>query len=658
MPHIPRRVPGWTVALPILLALHWPPALRAQVAQDTASLPEIVVTGTRYPVPPESLAATLTVVRGDDIRAQGILFVSDALREVPGVQVVQGGSFGAQTSVFLRGGESNFVKVLVDGVPLNQPGGAYDFGSLTTDNVERIEILRGPASVLYGSDAVSGVVQIITRRGAGPVQGAASAEGGTYGSFRWQGTAEGGSRVFDWSASVSRFTTDGAYAFNNDYRNTVASALLRLRPGARTDAALSARYADGRFNFPTDFTGALVDLNQFTTERTTTLSLELAHRFAPALEGRVLLGRNAITSGYDNQPDPAPGPSDLFVSTTDVERRTVDAHALFSALPRTALVGGVTYEHEHETSASDGSFGPSGDTLARHNWGFYLQASTEPWRPLRFTAGGRLDENERFGTFWTYRASALAFPLAATRLRLSVGSAFREPSFFENYATGFVVGNPDLRPERSTSFEAGIERDLLRGRFTAGVTGFVQHFRDLIQFTALPPTPGAPNYFNAAAANASGLEATLAVRRIGPLSAGIAYTRLETRATDAGFDSGGDAEFVQNQPLLRRPHDQLSVRAQTARASRLTLGAVLTYVGSREDIRFAQFPAPSRRVTLPAYATLDLSAAWTGIHPLRRGPAVGLTARVENLFDERYEQVAGFPARGRTVRVGASTSIR
>ena len=147
------------------LFLLLPAGLAAQETADTASLPEIVVTATRYPVRPDSVAATVTVLRGDDLRAQGIRFVTDALRQVPGAHLVQSGPYGAATSLFVRGGESDYVKVLVDGVPVNQPGGFYDFGSLTTDNVERIEILRGPGSVLYGSDAIAGVVQIVTRQG-------------------------------------------------------------------------------------------------------------------------------------------------------------------------------------------------------------------------------------------------------------------------------------------------------------------------------------------------------------------------------------------------------------------------------------------------------------------------------------------------------------
>jgi vitamin B12 transporter len=190
--------------------------LDAQESRDTTQLPEIVVTATRYPVSTDSVGVAVTVLRGDDLRAQGIRSVGDALRQVPGAQVVQGGGFGAQTSLFLRGGESDYVKVLVDGVAVNQPGGAYDFANLTTDNVDRIEIVRGPGSVLYGSDAISGVVQIVTREGRGGATVSADGEAGTYGSLRWEAEALGGGDALGWSAAVSRRTTDGIYDFNSD----------------------------------------------------------------------------------------------------------------------------------------------------------------------------------------------------------------------------------------------------------------------------------------------------------------------------------------------------------------------------------------------------------------------------------------------------------
>jgi vitamin B12 transporter len=631
-------------------------AAAAQEPHDTTALPEIVVTATRYPVSADSLGVSVTVLRGDELRAQGIRSVGDALRQVPGAQVVQGGGFGAQTSLFLRGGESDYVKVLVDGVPVNQPGGAYNFANLTTDNVERIEIVRGPGSVLYGSDAIAGVVQVVTRAGRGPPGASAAAEGGTYGSFRWEAGASGGSEPLGWSATASRRTTDGIYDFNDAYHNTVLSGRLRARPDARTTVALSGRFADGTFHFPTDFTGAPTDHNQSSAERTTTLALDLTRRLGRAVDGQLLVGRHAANDEFVNPPDSANDPSGFSDSRIDVRRWTVETRALARLPARVRGMAGVSLDDERQETfaraAPDQPLAESDSTRDRTNWGFYLQAVAAPHPAVQVTLGGRLDQNERFGSFWTYRASALAFVTGLTRLRASVGTGFKEPGFFDNYATGFATGNPDLRPERSFSVEGGVTQEVPSLRASVSLTGFAQRFRDLIQFTFAPPTPGGPNFFNVAAANASGVEVGVLVRPVSGLEVSGAYTRLHTEVTDAGFDSGEDATFVNGRRLLRRPDDLLTFSARSAVAGRGRIGAVLTVVGGRDDLRFAQFPDPTVRVTLPSYATLDLSGGWTVVAPLE------LTARVENLFDATYEQAANYRSPGRTIVVGATAHVR
>jgi vitamin B12 transporter len=635
-----------------------PTLLLAQQTRDTVALPEIVVTATRYPVAPDSVAATVTVLRGDDLRAQGIRFVGDALRQVPGVQVAQGGSYGATSSLFVRGGESDYVKVLVDGVPVNQPGGSFDFASLTTDNVERIEVLRGPGSVLYGSDAIAGVVQIVTREGRGPVSLSGSAEGGTFGTAEWQVAALTGGERLGWSASVSQLTTDGIYDFNNSYRNTVGSARLRVSPGERTKVGVGFRYTDGKFHFPTDFTGDPVDHNQFNSDETTTLSLDAGHRFSEVVEGQLLLGRNASTTRFENPEDtPGEGSSSTL---TDTERRTVEARAQIRGPAGVRGLAGVSFDHQHlESTSSFGGFEDTPFDRTRDNWGFYLQASALPVRGLQVTAGGRLDENQRFGSFWTYRASALAFASPSTRVRGSVGTGFKEPGLFENFSTSFTRGNPDLKPERSFSVEGGVDQDLAGGLVTLGVTGFAQRFRDLIQFNAITASPEDPNFFNVAAANASGMEATLRVRPAAQLEASVSYTHVATKVTDSGFDSDPAATFVEGDRLLRRPTDALSMRATYAGGGRLQLGAVLTWVGNRDDVRFNQFPEPSERVTLPSYATVDLSGTLTLLRSRPGGvPGLDLTARVENLFDEDYEQAVRFRSPGRAIFVGLATHVR
>jgi vitamin B12 transporter len=608
------RVPFAAAAATLLLC---PPVLAGQERADTAALPEIVVTATRYPASADSVAATVTVIRGEDLRTRGVRFVADALREIPGAQVVQNGPYGSATSLFVRGGESDYVKVLVDGVPVNQPGGAFDLGSLTTDNVERIEVLRGPGSVLYGSDAISGVVQIITRQGEGRAAATATAEGGSFGSARVEGSALGGGPWGGWSASLSRLTSDGTYAFNNDYRNTSASARVGVAPDDRSRVGVSGRWYDAVYHFPTDFIGTPVDHNQHTTDRTLALAVDGARRLSAAVEAQLLLGRSDMTATFVNLPDPPPGPPDASSSRVAVDRTSAEGRLQLRLPAGIRGVAGSAFEREHQ---NDGTADRD-----RDNWGFYAQATATPLDRLQLTAGGRLDQNQRFGDFWTYRASALAFVASHTRVRASVGTGFKEPSFFENFDSPFSVGNPDLRPERTFGVEGGVDRDLLGDRLGVSVTLFAQRFRDLVQYTFLTAAPTDPNYFNVAAANASGVEATVRVRPRGPVQGSVSYTHLATRVTDAGFDSGDAATFLQGDRLLRRPDDAVTLRADAALADRLRLGATLLWVGSRDDIRFALFPEPERHGHRAAGAARQAGAGCHGAggEPAGRGLRAG-----------------------------------
>ena len=232
-------------------------------AQDTARLGTVVVSASKVPKPASTLTQPVTVLLGEDLRARGVTRVSDALREVPGAALVQSGSYGALTSLFLRGGESRYTKVLIDGVPVNAPGGSFDFSHLTTDNIDRIEIVRGPSSVLHGADAVSGIVQIFTRRGSGDQRASIGLRGGTYRSLDVDADAAGLTPLGGFTLGAAHHSTDGIHPFNNQYKNGTLSTALTLPPSATGDARVSARYTAAEFHYPTDFTGQPVDSNSY-----------------------------------------------------------------------------------------------------------------------------------------------------------------------------------------------------------------------------------------------------------------------------------------------------------------------------------------------------------------------------------------------------------
>ena len=625
-----------------LLAL----TLAVQQPRDTVVLPPVVVTATRVPLPADMLSSAVTVLRGSDLVADGIRTVADALQLVPGATIVETGSFGGQTSLFMRGGESDYAKVLLDGVPLNQPGGAIDLANLTTDNIERIEVLRGPASVLYGSDAVTGVIQIFTKTGAARrsiVSGELRA--GSYALTNGALDAAGGTGKVSYSARLSRFSTDGIYSYNNEYRNTVASGALKYTPDAHSDVALVYRYGDANYHIPTDFTGAPVDSNQRSAERGPQLSLNAAHRFGQSgpVEVRLIGALREARMFFNDEPD-SPGEDGTFGSQDFVRRAAGTGLLTWRKDEAITLTGGVEYEDQRQRGNSEFissvvSFSSSID-VQRHNTGYFFQGVVGAGRAA-LTAGGRLDDNSQFGTHGTYRAGVVYRVLTRTRVRASAGTGFKEPTFFENFASGAVQGDSSLDPERSTSWEVGVEHGIASsGSIT--VTYFNQRFRDLIEFGPAP-FPGGPNYFNVTAAIANGIETAVSAKLSSAVTFGLRYTYLHTRVEKSATPNDPDGLFVPGKALIRRPAHTVTpeLSATTGRVHVMVGGR---WVGQRDDLDFRR-PPGQRRVVLDPYTRVNLAAEYD----LDR---IVLSGRVENLFNDQTQEIAGFRPRGRTIIVG------
>ncbi|MGH7701011.1 MAG: TonB-dependent receptor plug domain-containing protein [Gemmatimonadales bacterium] len=643
---------GWFVLAPVLLA---PRA--AQPQGDTVTLEPVVVTATRVPVSAGAVASAVTVLRGAELRARGLTTVAQALRAVPGATVVETGSFGGQTALFLRGGESDYVKVLLDGVPLNQPGGAFDFADLTLDNVDRIEVLNGPASVLYGSDAVTGVVQIFTRAGTGAPRVEAEARAGTYGTTDLAAQVAGGTRLVGYSAALSRFGSDGLYAYNNGYRNTTVSGRLRVAPDARSEVGLAYRYGDNVYHFPTDGAGRPVDSNQVSTGRGPAASLSLHRLLGAGVDVRALATWREQRAGFLDEPD-SPGEDGRFQSGDLVRRASAGALVSWRGGAGTMLSLGVEYEDErqHGRSLFEASFGSFPDSIdvGRWNRAAYAQAMLGLGPAVTANVGVRVEDNSQFGGHATWRVGAVWRLDDATRLRAAAGTGFKEPTFFENFARGFVRGNPDLDPERSASWEAGLEHQV--HGVTLAATYFRQRFRDLIEFTFTPVPPDSVNYFNVAGARAEGVELSLEAALGAGVTAGLGYAYLDTRVLDAGLDGGPDGLFVAGASLLRRPAHALSghVRVSPGERTFVTLDARL--VGARDDLDFSRAPG-DRRVTLGPSAGFDAAAEWVAFGSRSAGPELVLTLRVENVTDDDGRQIANFPPRGRTLLFGARITL-
>ncbi|HXY69982.1 MAG TPA: TonB-dependent receptor, partial [Gemmatimonadales bacterium] len=419
-----------------------------------------------------------------------------------------------------------------------------------------------------------------------------------------------------------------------------------------TSARLVARYTNDVYHYPTDGSGNVVYHNQYQTGGQLVASLDLGRWLTSQLQARVLLGGTESSGRVDQQPN---SPADTlgfyaFTSFDRLSRRSADARLDFHAAGGTVLTAGTALETEAERSSSLSlsQYGPSPGSLVVSRWNraFYVQALAEPVRALSLVAGARAERNQAFGSFATWRAGA-AWQLGGAKLHATVGTAFKEPSFFENYATGYVTGNPALAPERATGWDAGVEQRLLGGRLTLGATWFSQRFRNLIQFTFAPPTPTSPNYYNVAAADASGLELVASVAPGDALSLTAQYTYTHTSAADSGFDG---AAFAQGGRLLRRPSHQASLVAGYRAGARANASVTALWVGDRVDEDFSG--ATPARVTLPPYLRLDLAGDVALRHARGAAPGVTATLKVENLLDRRYEQVLNFPSRRRALYLG------
>lgn len=618
------------------------------LAQDT--LPPTVITATRLPTPLRAQTATVTVLEGATLRAEGITHVGDALRRVPGIAMARSSGIGSQHTVFMRGAQGNHVRVLVDGIAINEPGGTLDLGRLTLDDVERIEVVRGPASVLYGSEAVAGVIQIITRSG-GAQRVSAELGGGSFGSVRGSLGASGRLGNLGWSLQGDRHAMDGVLAFNNAYRNDGVSAALRFTPDERTDVRLTTRYNNSMYEYPTGSSGQLVDRNAERTENRVLAGLEAGRRWTRRVETRAQYTWMDLLPRTNDGSD-TPGDTLGFYgyyARGAVKRRMADARTIIRLAEAQFVTLGAEWARDQErtSSVSQSQFGNFPDELqaARENRAVYAQGQGEAGR-LSYTLGARLDENSAFGSFRTARLGAGWRVNSALRLRSSAGTAFKAPNFFENFAGGFTVGNPNLKPEESRSADLGLELTLGTGANIA-LTGFAQEFTNLIQYNG-GVALGAPNYENIVAANAGGVEFTLILPRWAGVQPVFGHTWTRTSVEQAGFDTTASATFVAGGRLLRRPTHLTTLQLSRAVAGLGQFSALIVRTGEREDRDFSSFPAGV--VNLGGFTTVDLAAELT--LPATLGRDARLVIRADNATNVAFTQVSGFQSPGRILYAG------
>ncbi len=615
----PKRIGGIVCTTILTTVLVLPSNVQAQDAGADDAAPEpqaeirddIVVTAHRMESPADSVGSSVTVITAEEIAARGKTSVAELLRTVAGLEVVRGGGGGQVTSVFLRGGSSSHTLVLVDGVRMNNAAtGAFDFADLTSDQIERIEVLRGPQSTLYGSEAMTGVVSITTRRGLGvgaSVEGLA--EAGSHGHQRLRLGVDGTAGRFDYHLTASDLRTDGVSAAaapateDDPYENTslAGRAGFDFAGDGRLDLVLRSFTGDVSIDGFDFLAGPVDDLNRL-QERDALLG---------GLTFKKSLGRlqQTVFVGFHDDEIRGSDPEDAFGNFTFRSRdQELTLQSDVTVTQDDVLSFGYTFE---ERRVDGTSFDESIEIES-----IYLQNVFSKDR-FSFTVGGRYDDHSHFGGEATFRLAASWKATASTRLHTSYGTAFKAPTLNDLFFPFF--SNPDLEPETNRGLDLGLEQRF-GDNVTLDVTYFESDFEDLIAFDFVTFLPQ-----NLAAAESRGVEATLTYRAGPHFEMRTAYTWNETE------------DLATGQRLARRPEHRGVVDFFLKPTEKLRATATLIVVRERID---------SDTTPMDDYERVDLNVRY------RLSPSWEPYLRVENLFDEDYEELNGFTTPGAVAFVG------
>jgi len=600
----------------------------------------IVVAATRVALPLEKVASSTTVVTADEIERKQLRTVSDVLRSVPGVDVVRSGGAGGNTVVFIRGANSEHTLVLIDGVEANNPitpNRAFNFADLSTENIERIEIVRGAQSTLYGSDALGGVINIVTRRGSGRSQGEVAIEGGSYATFTERAAVRGGTDAFDYSLGISRVDSGGISAADagdgnsehDRYGLSAFSARIDGRPSDVVALSVTARYEGGRSDIDNGGGAGADDPNRrVRNENLFTRGQAALELLNGMLEQTWGVGYSAQRFDDDNDPDPG-HPNDRLRSNYDGDRIKFDVQNNLRLADDAQVILGLETEEEQGSSGyrSVSDFGPFDSFLAERTArtsGVYGQLLLSLGDGFSSSFGLRVDDHDEFGSEVTWRvAPTYTFADIGTKVSATVGTGYKAPSLFQLYSE---YGFTDLEPEESLSLDASIEQ-AVSDEVSVGVTWYRNDFDNLITFD-----PDTFIFANIAAATTQGVETFIAAELGEELSARASYTYLDSEDQST------------NAALLRRARHKAALDIRFDPRDRLTLTVSGVLTGVRDDNDFSTFP--TARITLPSYVTVNLAGEY-GITE-----ATTFFARVDNIFDRDYQDVLGYGALGAAGYVG------
>ncbi len=618
-----------------ILSLVTPVAARAQ---ETKSVDPVVVTATKVETPAEQVGASVSVVNGEDFQTYHYPTVDEALRNVPGVEIRRSGSYGKTSSITIRGANANQVQMLVDGIRVKSPTlGQVDLSDLSPDLIERIEIVRGAQSTLYGADAIGGVVNIITRRGSGgPFLASVQQEVGNYDTLVSRATVSGAWKILHYALSASHFESNGQFKNDGTDANAISArvGLASLPWDATLDFIFRYNKNDTGVPVKGVFPGPqpivpIINPNARQQSETTIFSLEGKIHPVPWWESRARISRYENSSGFQDPVDPGVAFDFATFSQVDVERREAEwVNSFFIGKWSTSTIG---LEHRREEGENRGVFRAATETAS-----VFFEQQFRFFERLFVTGGFRVEDNSVFGTTTTERGSiAFLIKETGTRLRGSAGTGFRAPTFNDLFFPDF--GNPNLQPEDSLSYDFGVDQKLWSNRIRLGLTYFQNNYKNLITCCVSIPTAPFGGPINVGRARSAGIEFTSEVDLLPNLVASLNYTYTDSE------------NQVTDRPLPREPRHRWNIGLTWEPLPQLSLFTQVHVVTEQFE--------PFGEVYNSGYTRVDLGGTWRIVERFGWLRKLELTARIQNLLNEGYAEVRGFPALGINALVGLRASF-
>ncbi|MEW6067680.1 MAG: TonB-dependent receptor [Nitrospirota bacterium] len=611
------------ICILLLFTFHFSLFTLSFAEEITVPLEEVVVTASKIEEPSEETISGVIVITGEDIKKMNLQFVTDVLRRIPDLNLVQNGGAGRNASVFLRGGDSTHTLVMIDGVKVKSTTtGSFDFSGITVDDIERIEIVKGPQSTLYGSEAMSGVINIITKKGKDKLKVDSSFEAGSYGTYKPSASASGIYKIFDYRLTGTYFYTDGISAAKegteeDSYENLSLSGKFGFKISDSSDIEFSGRFYNDKSELDSYGTD---DLN-YTQDGSHYIISGKGRIYTWDKWEQILMLSTVYDSLKYKDPDTSWNNTEINTSMNTIDWQ----HNFYVSDIYIPTIGA---EYREEKGESEGVYDKSVDNKA-----IYLNNKLKVFEDaLVLNAGMRRDEHEYVGGETTYKLGALyAFKPADLQVRAVYATGFRSPTFNELFYTdpSGSSGNPDLKPEKSNSWEIGLDKNLIKDRLSVFITYFDQKYKDLIQWVEIAEWTYQSQ--NVQEAEVKGIETGITLNAGEGIDIKTAYTYLDTEDKETG------------NMLPRRPRDKFNISLCMLRSD-FSFDISYTYVGKRYD-------DTENTEELSPYNLVNLS----GSYNLSKNLSV--FGRIENLLDEDYEEAEGYGTYGFSVFGGVRVTL-